>query len=123
MTTAAAWKCGWLKSIPLKRLYFPTFLAVRKVFLVAYFPLCNPFVDNQMTIIGETYQVNGTLQHAYCRSNKLIPESLFYNGVVPGLSCIEEENVIQFLSATSTAKGLDRSKPAVPPSKFMCEEP
>jgi hypothetical protein len=76
-----------------------------------------------MTIIGETYQVNGTLEHAYCRSNKPLPENLFYNGVVPGLSCNEEANVIQFLSAPPVAKGMVRLNPQMPASKFMCEDP
>jgi len=76
-----------------------------------------------LTIIGETYQVNGTLQHAYCRSNKLIPENMFNRGIIPGLTCTEEENSLQFVSATTTAKGLSRLNPQLPASKFMCEDP
>jgi hypothetical protein len=75
-----------------------------------------------MTIIGETYQINGTVQHAYCRSNKLIPIQMCYLGVDPGLTCIDENNILQFLSYSGTVYGLSRPNPVyVPAYRFMCE--
>jgi hypothetical protein len=78
-----------------------------------------------MTIIGELYQVDGTSKLAYCRSKRVIAESIeCYGGYCQESICgnTEEQNTLYFYSFDSTFKGL-QTVSLNPEDRFMCEEP
>jgi hypothetical protein len=76
-----------------------------------------------MTIIGETYQVDGTTQNAYCRSKRLILASDCYELPCTPPVCIEEENYLQYYSYSSGTRGIMGFSKYMAASHFLCEEP
>jgi hypothetical protein len=76
-----------------------------------------------MAIMGETYQVSGTTQNAYCRSKRLILEKDCYTGACTPPVCIEEQNYLQFYSYTSSTHGFKGFSIYMLASRFVCEEP
>jgi hypothetical protein len=76
-----------------------------------------------MTIIGETYQVGGTTQNAYCRSKRLIPATDCYGIPCQSPVCNQEQNYYQFYAYGVNGRGLSNYNPYVLASLFLCEEP
>jgi hypothetical protein len=77
-----------------------------------------------MTIIGETYQVNGTAKNAYCRSHRPIASSECYGSAQSPCEppvCNEEENIYHFCSYGTF--GLKMSLPLLDyiSQVFICE--
>jgi hypothetical protein len=81
------------------------------------------FLVNSYVIIGETYQVDGTIQNAFCRSKRLIPATECYSNPCPLPSCVNEAGNYLELYAYNTNFGLLAANLISPASNFICEEP
>jgi hypothetical protein len=97
-------------------------------FILSHTPVLQAHIllsASKTTIIGELYQVDGTSKLAYCRSKRVITESIeCYGGICHESICgnTVEQNTLHFCSYDATFKGLHYI-PAIPEDRFMCEEP
>lgn len=73
-------------------------------------------------MIGETYQVDGGLQNAFCRSKRILAVSECYSSVCRPPVCLEEGNYYEFYTYGADF-GLMAAELANPPTRFICEEP
>jgi hypothetical protein len=87
-----------------------------------YLPLHTIFSVNSYIIIGETYQVDGTIQNAFCRSKRLIPVTECYTKPCPLPVCLEPGNYLRLFSY-SLYFGLVPTDLNTPAPNFICEEP
>jgi hypothetical protein len=76
-----------------------------------------------MTIIGETYQINGTENNAYCRSHRPLTESDCYESACEPPACIEDHNYFNFKAFMDYSLGLRMFLPGdyYAPKVFICE--
>jgi hypothetical protein len=80
--------------------------------------------DSSMTIVGETYQINGTANNAYCRSHRPIASSECYmNEPCEPPVCVEGNNFLNFYSFGTSILGLKMYMPGgdYAPKVFICE--
>lgn len=77
-----------------------------------------------MTIVGETYQINGTENNAYCRSHRPIAVSECFDSICGDQECEEDDNYLNFKSYSSSSLGLRMFMPgsgSYLPEVFICE--
>jgi hypothetical protein len=74
-------------------------------------------------MVGETYQVGGTKQNAFCRTKRLISESDCYTGVCQPPVCNQEQNHYQFYTYGVELHGLFGFNIFQLANAFLCEDP
>jgi hypothetical protein len=95
-------------------------------FLIQLIKIQNVIGSGVMVLIGELYQIGGTLQNAFCRGKRIIaPASECRGGICAPATCpnSDEQNTLQFLAAGALKFGIIIQDNASPAARFLCENP